>query len=167
MATSMTLKLDKFHQLMGRYGRNAIPVPCPGLVELVEAGEMDGPRVRAKLDQLLSPHLHNPVKAVVLGCTHYIFLRQALKTYLPEGVTLVDGNEGTARELQKQLTQRHLLRNPPPDSATPAYGTSVQGKRVFLSTSPGDTIPERMKALFTLALSQAATACNSACDTVE
>lgn len=139
MATAMTLKLDKFHQLMARYGQGAVPVPCPGLVELIEAGETDGPRVRALLATLLGPHLTRPVKAVVLGCTHYGFLRPALAAFLPPGVQLVDGNLGTARQLKAQLTACGLLAG---------EGRACPGRRTFLSTAPGEAIPERMRAWF-------------------
>lgn len=171
MATAMTLALDKFHKLMDLYGQNAIPVPCPGLVELIEAGETDGPRIQAKLSELLSPHLNRPVKAVVLGCTHYIFLKHALERFLPRGVALVDGNEGTARELQKQLTLRGLLRSPESArmAACAADKSSVTPGRepTFLSTSPQEVILARMREWFALALLEAGTACNSTGDTVE
>lgn len=139
MATAMTLKLDKFRELMERYGQGAVPVPCPGLVELIEAGETDGPRVRALLTTLLTPHLTRPVKAVVLGCTHYVFLRPALAAFLPPGVQLVDGNLGTARQLRAQLAARGLLT---------AQERGCPGKRTFLSTAPDEGIPERMRAWF-------------------
>lgn len=175
MATSMTLHLEKFHQLMARYGQNAVPVPCPGLVELIEAGETEGPRIRAKLGELLSPHLQQPVKAVVLGCTHYVFLKSALREFLPGGVSLVDGNEGTVRQLQKQLAARGLLNAA---SAAPSGGAGLaladaapgahrRAQISFLSTAPGNAIPNRMREWFLLALAELDAACNSTVDTVK
>lgn len=158
MATVMTLKLEKFRQLMARYGQGAVPVPCPGLVELIEAGETDGPRVRALLDRLLAPHLQGPVKAVVLGCTHYGFLRPALAAFLPPGVPLVDGNLGTARQLQAQLTARGL--NAPSERRRP-------GNITFLSTAEGEAIPARMQAWFARAQAELAEGCISTAHTVE
>ena len=67
MATRVTLALPKFQALMAQYGRDAVPVPCPGLMECVERGELEGPQVTALLRQLLGPWLSQPVKAVVLG----------------------------------------------------------------------------------------------------
>jgi glutamate racemase len=144
MATAMTLRLEKFHQLMARYGHDAVPVPCPGLVELIEAGDTDGPRVEALLRALLGPHLDAPVKAVVLGCTHYVFLRRALARLLPQGVALVDGNLGTARQLQARLSQAGLLRG----SGEPAPAPR------FMSTSPDAAIPQRMQAWYRCALDE-------------
>jgi glutamate racemase len=161
MATAMTLKLPKFQRLMERYGSHAVPVPCPGLVELVEAGETDGPRVREKLDALLSPYLKGPVKAVVLGCTHYVFLKPALTALLPEGVALVDGNEGTARPLRRRLAQKDLLK------PSVAGAKARTGEPVFLSTEPGEAVPARMRALFRAALRAADACCISPDDAVQ
>lgn len=171
MATTMTLRLDKFHLLMERFGQNAVPVPCPGLVELIEAGETDGPRIRRKLTELLSPHLTGPVKAVVLGCTHYVFLRRALQALLPADVALVDGNEGTARQLERELIRCDLLAHPGTPSGAIADRPATQGcfappeardaleDRIrFLSTAPDQAIPARMKAWYERALPEATAA---------
>ena len=160
MATAMTLKLEKFHLLMQRYGQHAEPVPCPGLVELIEAGERTGERMQALLQALLSPHLQTPVKAVVLGCTHYVFLRPALAAFLPDGVQLVDGNLGTARQLQAQLIAHDLLRG---DAAERAARRTVR----FASTAEGAAIPRRMQAWFAQASATPDAACNSQAGTVQ
>ena len=65
LATRVTLSLPKFHQLMRSYGQHAVPVPCPGLMELVEAGVMDGPEVDALLQKLLRPYAGLRIKAVL------------------------------------------------------------------------------------------------------
>ena len=156
MATSMTLKLDKFHTLMERYGGDAVPVPCPGLVELIEAGEINGPRLTAKLEELLAPHLNQPVKAVVLGCTHYVFVKPALRAILPKPVALVDGNRGTARQLRNRLAQKGLLRE-----------ESNGGNVVFLSTAEDEAIPDRMREWFRKALAALDSPCISPNDAVE
>ena len=55
MATRVTLALPKFQALMAQYGRDAVPVPCPGLMECVERGELEGPQVTALLRQAAGP----------------------------------------------------------------------------------------------------------------
>ena len=72
LATRMTLRLPKFSGLMELYGQDAQPIPCPGLVELVEQGELEGEQVEEMLRGFLAPYLDRPVKAIVLGCTHYV-----------------------------------------------------------------------------------------------
>ena len=107
LATPMTLKLEKFRALYERYGEGAIPLPCPGLMELVER-EADDEARRYLLD-LFAPYDLTQVDAVVLGCTHYVFLRPILKDILPANVKVLDGNEGTARQLRRVLTANGLL----------------------------------------------------------
>ena len=109
MATRVTLALPKFQALMAQYGRDAVPVPCPGLMECVERGELEGPQVTALLRQLLGPWLSQPVKAVVLGCTHYPFLRKAIAALFPKETPLIDGNAGSVRQLRRRLEEQNLL----------------------------------------------------------
>lgn len=108
LATPVTLALPKFAALMARYGEGAVPVPCPGLMELVEAEDFDA--ARDYLRELLAPFDLTQVDAVVLGCTHYSFLRPLLAEMMPPQVQVMDGNLGTARQLARVLAQRDLLR---------------------------------------------------------
>ena len=109
LATPATLHMEKFHRLMTLYGEGAVPVEGHGLVECVEAGHLDDAEAEAALSAVLRPHLSRPTDAIVLGCTHYIFLRRALERIAP-GIPLVDGNLGTVRQLRRVLEERHLLR---------------------------------------------------------
>ena len=109
MATPMTLALPKFAALMERYGQGAAPLPCAGLMEFVERGELESGALREHLARLLAGRPRGPVDAVVLGCTHYIYLRRAIAEFFPE-IPLLDGNLGTARQLERLLAERGLLR---------------------------------------------------------
>lgn len=128
MATPATLRQKKFLQLMEKYGRDAVALPCPGLMEFAERGEIDSPALDALLKKLLSPLAGEAVESAVLGCTHYVFLRRAILKALP-GAVLYDGNEGTARRLANLLAERDLL-NPQP-SGRVAFETSGD-EAVFL-----------------------------------
>lgn len=108
LATPVTLSLPKFGHLMELYGEGAIPVPCPGLMELVEQERFAD--AKSYLQKRLSPFDMRHVDAVVLGCTHYVFLRPVLADMLPESVALLDGNLGTAKQLRRVLERGGLLR---------------------------------------------------------
>ena len=138
MATQNTLRLPKFQHLMELYGRDAIPVPCPGLMECVEAGNLEGAHVEIVLQKLLAPYLDKPVKAVVLGCTHYPFLRKTIARFFPPHVQLMDGNAGTVRQLGRRLSEEGLA------SAGPG------GKVTFLSSLDGDEPIRRMQDMLAL-----------------
>ena len=125
MATHMTLSQPKFQRLMQEYGKNAIPISCSGLMEIVEDGEMTGPQLVKHLDALLSPHMDKPIKAVVLGCTHYVFLKKAIACFLGPNIPLVDGNQGTVLQLKRKLKQNDLLRTDMPHEGNVTFCTSA------------------------------------------
>ena len=110
MATETTLREQKFARLMRTYAARAeiIPLPCPGLMEFVERGELDSAALDAHLHELLSPY--PAVDAVVLGCTHYPFLRPALQKILPAQAEILDGSLGTAAQTRRRLLACELLR---------------------------------------------------------
>ena len=109
MATPMTLREEKFHRLMQRFEADAdiVPLPCPGLMEFVERGELESEALEQYLQNLFAPY--EKVDAVVLGCTHYPFVRGMIQKVLGEGAVLFDGGAGTARETRRQLEERGLL----------------------------------------------------------
>ena len=107
LATPVTLRLEKFARLMERYGEGAERVPCPGLMELVEA--QDFAQAEKYLTELLAKYPMDEVDSIVLGCTHYVFLRPVLMRILPEHVRVFDGNVGTAKQLRRVLDQHGLL----------------------------------------------------------
>ena len=113
MATPMTIREQKFHNLMERYMGIAhiIPLPCPGLMEYIEHGDIQGEELRQFLKRLFEPFDKQKLDAVVLGCTHYPFVGKELSKVLGENVRLYDGGPGTARETKRRLEEAGLLRN--------------------------------------------------------
>ena len=112
LATEVTLREEKFDTLLHRFDENVTicKIPTPGLVELVEHGKVDAPETEALLRKVLGPYL-GKLDAVVLGCTHYPFARNAIRRVLGDDVVLLDGGEGTARETRRRLEQAGLLEN--------------------------------------------------------
>ncbi len=109
MATVTTLREEKFNRLLNQYRDRAeiIPLPGAGLVELIEHGVLDGPQLEQRLRQLLL--LYHDADAVVLGCTHYPFIRRAIQAQL-DHAAIFDGGAGTARETQRRLREIGLCR---------------------------------------------------------
>ena len=100
LATPATLRQSKFLKLMELYGAGVISVPCPGLMEFVEKGILEGHELDSFLQTILRPIAHLPIDGAVLGCTHYSFLAEPIRRAL-NGVRLFDGNEGTARTFSR------------------------------------------------------------------
>lgn len=111
MATPMTLREEKFRKLMKRFEERAdiISLPCPGLVEFVERGELSGERLERFLREIFAEH-GKTADCVVLGCTHYPFVRGAIQKVLGDQVLIFDGGAGTARETKRRLKECGLLK---------------------------------------------------------
>lgn len=111
MATEATLREKKFAGLMHRHEAlcEIRKCPCPELVAFVERGELDSPALHRVLLRELSPHLSPLPQAVVLGCTHFPFLKAAIAKVLGPQCLLLDGSLGTARETKRRLQEQGLL----------------------------------------------------------
>ena len=110
MATDVTLREQKLAALMERVKRDCTVhrVQAPGVVELVEAGKADTDEAVALMEQILGPYA-GELNALVLGCTHYPFMKKAMGKVLGDAVELLDGGEGTARETRRRLLEAGLL----------------------------------------------------------
>ncbi|MDP9349380.1 MAG: glutamate racemase [Gemmatimonadota bacterium] len=111
LATEGTVASERFRRLVGAYGNGVevIARGCSGLADLVEEGEFEGERVRAALETHLEPLREAGVDTVVLGCTHYPYLRGAIEEVLGKGVRLVDSAPAIARQTRRVLEERGLL----------------------------------------------------------
>lgn len=112
MATPMTLKEEKFNRLMEKYKDRAtiIPVPCPGLMEFIEEGKLKSKEVFEYLEDKINTYKKNRISAIVLGCTHYPFIKEALIDIVGNEVDIIDGGMGTSKELMRRLMKSNLLR---------------------------------------------------------
>ena len=110
MATDVTLREQKLAALMERVKRDCtvLRVQAPGVVELVEAGKADTAEAVELMERLLGPYT-GKLSALVLGCTHYPFMKKAMAEVLGSGVELLDGGAGTARETRRRLLEAGLL----------------------------------------------------------
>ena len=111
MATEATLREQKFAALLEQYAADCEihKCPCPELVSFVERGELDGPALHEVLLRELGAHLDPCPQAVVLGCTHYPFLKKAISAVVGSDCSLLDGSQGTARETKRRLEEANLL----------------------------------------------------------
>lgn len=111
MATPMTLKEAKFNRLMDKYNNreSIVPVPCPGLMEFIEGGELDGEEVEEYLNNKINTYSRGKISSIVLGCTHYPFIKRILSGIVGNDVKIIDGGLGTAKELKRRLDDKGLL----------------------------------------------------------
>lgn len=86
-----------------KYGSNIDTIPCYGLMELVENEDFDNAKVY--LQKCFSQFDIKNIDTVMLGCTHYAFLKNYVRSLLPKNVQIIDGNTETVHQLEceKQL----------------------------------------------------------------
>ncbi len=105
LATGTTLAGDRFASLVERFanGVTVLTQPCPGLVEQVEAGDLDDGVTLDLLRRYTEPLVSRGADTLVLGCTHYPFLRGSLAVVLGPDVRLIDTGPAVARQLRRVL----------------------------------------------------------------
>ncbi len=136
MATSVTLSGKKFHELCQKNKMNAdiIPIPAPGLVELIEKESEDKSELEGYLNKLFCEYGRD-FGCIVLGCTHYPFVKdEIMKASGCKNV--IDGAKGTVRQLFRMLE----------------YDFEEGGERIFLTSdesisSPADFVKKAERFL--------------------
>jgi glutamate racemase len=105
LATAATLSGEKLHRLIDRHAGNVrvITQPGPGLPERVEAGDLQGPETRTLVERYTAPLLAGGADVVVLGSTHYPFLRPLIQDVVGPAVRLIDTGAAVARRVESVL----------------------------------------------------------------
>lgn len=145
LATRATLASRRYRELLARVQEQAPLVRFSeaageGWVERVEAGDLDSAATQALVHQALQPLLAAGVDTLVLGCTHYPFLRAAIEAQAP-GLALIETGPAIARELQRRLAQAQ------PESRAAAQATALR----FLSSGDAERFAELARRLLPLA----------------
>ena len=101
LATEASLAGEKFHHLVAQHARElqVITRPCPKFVELVEEGTLTGPAVEAAIEEYTADMLAARADVLILGCSHYPFLKPALQKKLPDTIRFIDTGSAIARHV--------------------------------------------------------------------
>jgi glutamate racemase len=111
LATSGTLSSAKFSVLLDHHANDIhfITQPCFGLVEIVEQGDTESPELIALLKKYIYPLLKEEIDTLVLGCTHYAFLKTVIKKLVPEFISIVDTGDAVSNYLKHVLLEKNIL----------------------------------------------------------
>ncbi|MFU8896637.1 MAG: glutamate racemase [Gammaproteobacteria bacterium] len=103
MATVGTLQSARFAALLDQFGGTieVITRACPGLVERVEAGDLDSPRARALVERFVTPLVRAGADTLVLGCTHFVFLRPLIEEIAGPEVRVIDTGAAVAKRVEQ------------------------------------------------------------------
>jgi len=129
IATQATFQGTLFASLVKRYAGDVrvLTQVCPGLVEAVEAGALDTPETEALLRQYLAPLTEAGADQLVLGCTHYPFLRATIERVVGASMEVIDPAPAIARQTGRVLVQQGL-------EVTPAAGNDRASHHVFYTS---------------------------------
>ena len=133
-ATQGTLAMPLYRDMRERLCPEAVSIPAPELVMMVERGVLSGEGPEAFFREKLRPWPADELGAVVLGCTHFIFLRPVLSSIIP-GVPVFDGVEPVIEDLRATLSRADALAH------------SGAGGVELLSSSDEPGIRARMRVL--------------------
>jgi len=144
LATQVTLKSERFRQLVERHAADCrfICQPGHGLVQAIERCDIDSPALSRLLESYIAPMLEAGADTLVLGCTHYPFLDTAIRRIVGDRLALIDTSVAIARQLERIL-DAHGLR------AAPA---TVPAPPRLCSTSDGAHLRQLAQALLNLEL---------------
>lgn len=79
------------------------------LVQLIESGQIDSPEMIVLLKSYLNPMVEQGIDTLVLGCTHYPYLKPIIETLIPDTVRIIDSGKAVAKQTQRILTEAGLL----------------------------------------------------------
>lgn len=136
LATKMTLEEKKFERLMNQFSNSHEIIKIPGsiLVETVEKGITDGPEAEAAVRSCFKDVDTEALDAVVLGCTHFVFLKSVIEKILGPNVAIFDGNMGTALHLKNTLEHLKQL-------------NEESKQRIIIENSAGDSMVKQSEKL--------------------
>ena len=127
LATANTLASEKFLKLQSQVAQDArvtfLLQPCNGLAHQIEKGELSSRETQQLVEHYVTPLVAQHADTLVLGCTHYPFVEQLIREVAGPEVSIVDTGEPVARQLQRLLEQRDLLRQIPATDRLMAYTT--------------------------------------------
>lgn len=131
LATEATLNSDKFNALLATLPEHCqfIKQAGAGLVPLIEAGLVETPEMQALLRSHLKPIQDQGADTLVLGCTHYPFLKKMIRAVVGDSMTLIDTSDAVVRQLLRQMHQQGLI-----------VSSKHSPKLSLLSTANADTL---------------------------
>jgi glutamate racemase len=141
LATTGTLQSAQFAALLEHYGHGVqvVTQACVGLVECIEQGQLDHAHTIALLETYCQPLIAAGADTIVLGCTHYPFVRAHIQNIVGPQVTLIDTGAAVAKRLQQVLAEKNLLHPVKDPCSGNAQDEPSELKPAFLTSGSEET----------------------------
>jgi len=125
IGTPRTIKSGAFEKPLKNFNKKVLSKACPLFVPLVEEGLFEGSITRKVAKMYLKSLKREKIEALILGCTHYPFLKKIIREVVGRKVVLIDTAEEVARKLKEKLTQMDLLAEEKPKQEDKFYASDV------------------------------------------
>ncbi len=147
LATKATFQGELYASVVDRHanGVRVVQRAGSGLVEMIESGQLAGAELDGLLRGHLTPMLDEGIDTLVLGCTHYPFIADAIRGVLGDHVRLVDPAPAVARQVVRVLEH----------NGSAAARMPERGSTVYLTTDDPDRLETQVFRLLGLAVSAA------------
>lgn len=132
LATYTTLHSKEFLQAVNEPymdGVELTQIVGTGLVPLIENNELDGPEMQQLIQTYTQEMIVAKIDRLVLGCTHYPYIRKQLEKFLPKEVEIIDSGEAVARQTKFILQSNNILNE-----------QKESGKHLFYYNKPSKTM---------------------------
>ncbi len=134
LTTESTAKSNSFKNLIKNFDNKGqvITCPCPGLVEVIESAS------KSKIKKELTMHIRQikvNFSAVVLGCTHYILVKELIRKVVKPHVLIIEPSQAIARQTRKVLEVENLLSTTPTQNKTCQFLTTGDSKSASKSAT--------------------------------
>ncbi len=141
LATPATFQGDLYASTVERFAKGVkiLQDTCPGLVNQIEAGQIESPETREILERALTPMLDKGVDEIVMGCTHYPFVIPLIEEIVGDGVAVIDPAPAVARQAERLLNEYDLHK-----------GRLEEGKVLFYTTGETSALDAILTSLLGL-----------------
>ena len=113
MATQGTINSGAFERELKKLNPQAqiFQQACPGLVDAIERGEYESPKVKELLKEYLNPLIKKEINTLILGCTHYGFLENEIREVVGLDIEIISEGKIVAEKLKDYLERHPEMEN--------------------------------------------------------
>jgi glutamate racemase len=143
LATTRTIASESVARLCAAHGDGVeiLLQACPGLVERVERADLTSGETRSLLASYVSPLLAAGADTIVLGCTHYSFLSDAIRALVGPDVLLIDPAAAVARQTARRLGPNRRASSPARLASARFFSSSaIEDAKVVMSALWGQDV---------------------------
>lgn len=112
LATERTTKSELFNSTLFKYGNGVETIiqEGNGLVKLIESGNIKSKQMSSLLSDYIQPMVEQEIDTLVLGCTHYPFLKDQIREITGDNISIIDSGIAVAKQTKRIMEQNNLLK---------------------------------------------------------